>query len=154
MYASTPGFSGGHTQSGGVEESTPLLHLPSPLWLEFCQCQLCTSRACGRSQAREKAPEHSGLLNTTGNEGVAKEERAEAIVKPRMLLHLKEISKELENQQMHTGIPPFPADSVVAMVTRQQVRTACNFSMGSLNRFDAGREEAFSQESPIYLLFV
>lgn len=75
-------------------------------------------------------------------------------MKPRMLLHLKEISKELENKQMHTGIPPLPADSVVAMVTRQQVRTACNFSMGSPNRLDAGREEAFSQESPIYLLFV
>lgn len=113
-----------------------------------------SARACGRSQAREKAPEHSRLHNTTGNEGVAKEERAEAIVKPRMLLHLKEISEELENKQMYTGVPPLPADSVITMVTMQQVRTTCNFSMGSLNRLDAGREEAFSQESPIYLLFV
>lgn len=71
-----------------------------------------------------------------------------------MLLHLKEISEELENKQMYTGVPPLPADSVITMVTMQQVRTTCNFSMGSLNRLDAGREEAFSQESPIYLLFV
>lgn len=85
---------------------------------------------------------------------LSKEERAEVIVKPRMLLHLKEIFKELEKKQIYTGIPPLHADSAVTMVTMQQVCTASNFSMGSLNRPDADRVEAFSQESSIYLLFV